>query len=97
MQYVARGSFWGDFFRLKMPPHEGVLWLIRLPEPCAKLSSDIGITAPRAQLISLDDEDVIVARQWPTHRLYLAHTIGTQGIESHAVFSSHEVFGELCL
>ena len=53
------------------------------------------ITAPRAQLISLYDEQVIVAGQWPTYCLYLAHTTGTQGIEPHAVLFGYQVLSEL--
>src|SRR5438045_4030611 len=52
-------------------------------------------TAPRAQLLCLDDEQGIVGGQWPTYRLYLAQATRTQGIEPHAVLSGHQMFGEL--
>ena len=40
---------------------------------------------------------MIFAGQWSPHRFYPAHTIGTEGIEAHAILSRNQVFRELCL
>jgi len=53
------------------------------------------ITATLAEVISLHHEEDPIGWQWPTHRLYLAHTTGTEGIEPHAVLPGHQVLCQL--
>ena len=51
----------------------------------------------RPSRLSLDDKQNLILWWWPPDRLYFLHTVGAQGVKTHAVLCVVEVFANLCL
>ena len=97
MQGFARGSFFSGFLG---GTRRTFLVRVGCRASCEAMREALhsnAITEPRAELSSLYNEQLIIAGQWATYCLNLAHTIGTEGIEPHTVLFFHQMFDELCL